>query len=155
MLKSIHWDVYTIVIVALAPVVLLTAWGLTAWDEARIRQQQCQVAESWLEDSARLAPRFENAGSMEDIAGWITGIEEINSPASAGQLRHGILSSARYHAEYFPDMSTANPGVLNPKNGLYERTITEGAANLVQHCPDVEPLLPDAFPMVFTEEGAN
>jgi hypothetical protein len=154
-LKSIHWDIYTIVIAALVPAVLLTAWGLTEWDEARIRQQQCAVAESWLNDSAQLAPMFENAETMDSIATWITDVEEINSPASAGQLRHGILTSARYHAEYYPDESTLRPGVLNPRDGLYERTISEGAENLVQHCPDVEPLLPNAFPMVFIEEGSN
>jgi hypothetical protein len=154
-LKSIHWDIYTIIIAALVPAVLLAAWGLTAWDEARIRQEQCEVAESWLDDSARLAPTFEGAGTMDGISAWIVDIEEINSPTSAGQLRHGILSSARYHAEYYPDESTTEPGVLNPKNGLYERTITEGVDNLVQHCPDVEPLLHDAFPMVFTEEGSD
>jgi hypothetical protein len=153
--KSIHWDVYTIIIAALVPAVLLAAWGLATWDEARIRDQQCRVAESWLNDSAQLAPMFENAGTMDDIANWIIDVEEINSPTSAGQLRHGILTSARYHAEYYPEKSTTEPGVLNPRNGLYERTISEGAENLVEHCPDVEPLLPNAFPMVFREEGPN
>lgn len=155
MLKSIHWDIYTIIIAALVPGVLLAAWGLTEWDEARIRQQQCAVAESWLKDSAQLAPTFERADTMDGVSAWIVDLEEINSPSSAGQLRHGILSSARYHAEYYPDESTTKPGVLNPKNGLYERTILEGADYLVQHCPDVEPLLHDAFPMVFTEEGSD
>jgi hypothetical protein len=154
-LKSIQWDIYTIIIAALVPAVMLTAWGLTEWNETRVHRQQCEVAESWLEDSARLAPTFQNAGTMDSITSWILGLEEINSPTSAGQLRHGIVSSAWYHAEYYPDKITTEPGVLNPKNGLHERTITEGAENLVQHCPDVEPLLPDAFPMVFTEEGDN
>lgn len=155
MFKSIHWDIYTVIIAGLVPAVLLAAWGITEWQETAVHRQQCEVAESWLSDSARLAPRFENADSMNDIAGWIVSIEELNSPASAGQLRHGILTSARYHAEHYPDEQTTVPGVLNPRNGLYERTITEGAADLVQHCPEVEPLLPEAFPMVFPEEGTN
>lgn len=155
MLKSIHWDSYTIIIAALVPAVMLAAWGITEWEETRIHRQQCEVAESWLDKSAQIAPMFERAGTVDGIATWIFGIEEINSPTSAGKLRHGILSSARYHMEHYPNESTTEAGVLNPKNGLFERTITEGAEDLIEHCPEVEPLLPDAFPMVFPEEGQN
>lgn len=155
MLKSIQWDIYTIIIAALIPAVLLGAWGLTTWEDSRIHKQQCDVAETWLQESALLAPMFQNAGTMEDTTSWISGIEELNSPAAAGTMRHGILESARYNQKYYPDRSTSEPGVLNPKDGLYDRTINKGAENLIEHCPEVEQQLPKAFPMVFPEEGSN
>lgn len=155
MLKSISWDIYTYIIIALVPGVLLAAWGLTAWDDHRVHQQQCAVAEEWLNESALIAPVFESAGTMDDIDMWITGLEEFNTPSAAGELRQGILSSANYRMENFPNENTTVAGVLNPRNGLFERVIVEGTEDLIEHCPDTESMLPDAFPMVFEKEDPN
>lgn len=152
MFKSIQWDIYTFAIVALVPGILLTAWGLTAWDQRQIHGQQCKVAIEWLVESESVAPLFENAGQMESISSWIFAMEEINAPARGGQLRSSILSSARYLMEHYPNANTSTLGVLNPPNGLFARDITAGRASLIEHCPETEPLLRNAFPMVFGRE---
>lgn len=151
MLKSITWDAYTLVIVALIPTILIIAGGLTAWDNHRLHQEQCALAVEWLEDSERTASQFTNAGTMENIDTWISQQEEFDAPSKAGQLRHGFLSSARYQNEYFPNATTAVAGALNPANGLYSRDIQEGAEELFEHCPETREMLPAALPMVFTE----
>lgn len=155
MLKSITRDPYTIIIVALVPGLLLMAWGLTSWDNNRVHQQQCAVAEEWLNDSTALASRFERVETMDDIDVWISGFEQINSPSHSGQMRHGILSSARYHMEHYPTLGTSGRAVLNPPTGLFARDINEGLETLIEHCPHVESMVPAAFPMVFEEERPN
>lgn len=151
MLKSITWDKYTLVIVALIPVIMGIAGGLTWWDSARLHKEQCAMAVEWLEDSEQIASQFTNAGTMDDIDTWISQQEEFDAPSKSGQLRSGILSSARYQNEYFPDASTLEAGVLNPPNGLYARDIQEGAEDLIEHCPETQDMLMPALPMVFTE----
>ncbi len=155
MIKSISWDIYTFIIIALIPGILLAAWGLTEWDKRQLHTHQCEVAAEWLQEAAMLAPMFENADTMDDISGWIAAMEELNSPARGGQLRRGILSSAYYHMEYFPNTRTSTPGVLNPTNGLFARDIIDGRASLVEHCPETDANLADAFPMVFGKEDPN
>ena len=155
MIKSIHWDTYSLIIVALVPGMLLAAWGLSAWDERQLHTHQCQVATEWLQEAQQLAPMFTGAETMDDIATWIAANEELNVPASGSQLRRGILSSAYYHMENFPSTSTTTPGVLNPPNGLFARDIISGRDSLIRHCPETEPHLADAFPMVFEREDPN
>lgn len=152
MLKSIQWDIYTILMVAMVPAMLLTAWGLERWDASQLHRRQCEMAVEWLEESTVHSQQFQLASSMGSTRFWIAGFEEISSPNAAGNLRWGILQSARYHAEYFPNLPTNEPGVLNPRNGLFERQIEEGAAELVDHCPETEGMIADAFPMIFRED---
>lgn len=149
----ITWDIYTIIMVALVPVILLSAWGLTKASEYDLKSRQCALAVEWLDESQDLLPQFYRAGTMENTAGWIATLEEINAPAAAGRLRWAVLQSARYAAEYYPGLPTDGVAVLNPVDGLYERNLTEGAWDLINHCPDVLPMLPKAFPMVFREDA--
>lgn len=151
MLKSITWDKYTLIIVALIPTILGVAGALTFWDDHRLHVQQCELAVEWLEESERIAPQFSSAGTMGDIDQWISQQEEFDAPSKAGDLRYGFLSSARYQNEYFPDVSTSEGGILNPPDGLYSRNIIEGAEELIKHCPETQEMLPKALPMVFTE----
>jgi hypothetical protein len=153
--RSIQWDIYTVIIVALVPVLLLSAWGLTEWDRRQLHTQQCIVAREWLQEAESLAPMFGNATTMDGIAGWIAAMEEINVPSRGSQLRRGILSSANYHMEHFPNTRTTSAGVLNPPNGLFAREIDKGRQSLIAHCPETEALLPAAFPMVFAREEPN
>lgn len=155
MLKSIQWDIYTIVMVALVPAMLLVAGGITWWDDYRLHQVQCELATDWLEQNAVLSDEFENAGTMERTSFWQRQFEEINSPSAAGQLRWGIIQSANYQQEYFPDRETEERGVLNPINGLFSRDIVDGTEDLVEHCPDTEAMLPEAFPMIYRDEGTQ
>lgn len=155
MMRSIQWDIYTILMVALVPVILLSAWGLHTWDERRLHNRQCEVALEWLEESAEIAPQFVQADSMERTFLWRSNFEEINSPAHASMLRDGILRSARYNAEHRPDDATDEPGVLHPQNGLFSREIEGGKNTLTGHCPETAALIPDAFPMVFPREDTN
>lgn len=152
MLKSVHWDIYTIIMVALVPTLLLSAWGLHAWDNHRLHTLQCTMATDWLEETADMAPQFVQAETMGRTQFWTSTFEDIESPNAAGNLRWGILQSAQYHEEYFPDLSTADRGVLNPPNGLFARQIEEGTEDLVEHCPETEDMIPTAFPMVFRED---
>lgn len=151
MLKSIEWNIYTILMVALVPALLLTAWGLYAWDEHKLHTLQCEMAESWLDESEEIASLFQQSETIGQTRFWISRFETLESPNAAGNLRWGIIQSANYHAENYPDMSTDEPGVLNAPNGLFERQIEEGTEDLVEHCPDMETKLPTAFPMVFRE----
>lgn len=155
MLKSIDWNIYTILMIALVPAMLLTAWGLDTWDSRRLHRLQCEVAVEWLEENAEIAPQFSQAMTMNRTALWQSNFEDINAPAAAGILRGGILGSANYTREYFPDQSTDEPGALNPHNGLLARNIEDGIVALVEHCPETEDLLPAAFPMIFHREDTN
>lgn len=152
--KSIDWNIYTILMVALVPALLLAAWGLETWDTRQLHQLQCTVAMEWLEESEDLAPQFVQAGSMDQTMLWISSFEEIEAPIAAGDLRWGILESARYHEQHYPDLPTDEPGVLNPPNGLFERQITDGANRLVDHCPETSDELTTAFPMIFREDNS-
>lgn len=152
MLKSVQWDIYTIIMIALVPAMLLIAWGIDTWESDQLHKRQCEMAVDWLESSAGYADQFERSGTTGNTELWINRIEQLDSPNAAGDLRWGILQSANYHAEYFPDLPTDAPGVLNPKNGLLERQIHDGAERLIEHCPDTEDLIPAAFPMVFKED---
>lgn len=151
----IKWDVYTVVMVAMIPAILLVAWGLEWWEDHSLHQTQCALAEQWLEDSEVLATQFEIVNQLGRTDPWITSFEELESPAKAGQLRWGILQSARYFKEYYPEMSTTEPGVLNPPDGINSRDIVNGTKELIEHCPDVESMLPKAFPMVFTKDESQ
>lgn len=154
MLRSIEWNIYTILMVALVPALLLTAWGLDAWDSRQLHLLQCSLAEEWLEESEDVASQFQQTGTVGQTQLWISSFEGIESPNAAGNLRWGILESARYHEEHHPDLSTSEPGVLNPPNGLFERQILEGVEELVVHCPETEAMIPAAFPMVFREDNS-
>lgn len=153
MLKTIQLDIYTILIVALVPGLLLAAWGLDSWDSNQLHRRQCELAVDWLESSAAIVGQFEQAGTTGKTQLWINQIEELDSPNAAGDLRWGVLQAANYGVEYFPDRPSDEPGVLNPKNGLLERQIADGAEKLIKHCPETEALIPTAFPMVFREDG--
>lgn len=155
MLKSSQWNVYTLLMVGLVPAMLLTAWGMDSWQSYRRHQLQCEVAVEWLEESRDIAPQFTQANTMNRTQLWISNVDEINSPAHASILRRGILQSANYHLEYFPEHPTDAPGVLNPKNSMFARDIEEGTAELINHCPETEALLPAAFPMIFPKEDTN
>lgn len=152
MLKFVQWDIYTVLMVALVPAIVLAAWVLQSYDTDQLHRSQCELAESWLESSREYADQFEQAGTTGRTQLWINSVGELNSPNAASTLRSGILQSARYHAEHLPGLPTDEPGILNPKNGLFERPITEGAQILTEHCPETEDLIPSAFPMIFRED---
>lgn len=152
MLKSIQWDIYTFLIIGLIPFLLLSAWGVKTWEDNRLHRVQCELALDWLDESTMIAPDFSQAGTMDGTRFWLAAFEEINAPSAAGQLRWGIIQSATYSTKYAPRQSTTLPGVLHPPDGLFSRDIIDGSRNLVRHCPETEPLLPEAFPMVFRHE---
>lgn len=154
MLRSIQWDVYTFLIIALIPFLLLSAWGLKTWDDQRLHRVQCEMAVDWLEQSTTIAPDFARAGSASQTMFWQASFEEISSPSAAGKLRWGIIQSAEYIRKYMPRKAVNAPGVLNPPDGLFSREIIEGREELIDHCPETEALLPDAFPMVFRHEDS-
>lgn len=153
MLKPTEWNIYTILMIALVPAMLLTAWGLDAWDSRQLHRLQCTMAEEWLEESSDISQQFEQSGRMGQTQLWISRFETIESPNAASGLRTGILQAANYHEEYYPDLATDDRGVLNPRNGLFERQIESGVQSLVEHCPETEAMIPNAFPMVFREDN--
>lgn len=154
MLKNIQWDIYNILMIALVPAMLLTAWGIESWDTGQLHKRQCEMAVDWLETNATYVNQFEQAGTTGNIQLWLNRMEPLDSPMAAGELRMGVIRSAYYHMEHLPDLPTDEPGVLNPRNGLFERQINEGTARLIAHCPETEDLIPEAFPMVFREDDA-
>lgn len=153
MLKSVQWDIYTILMVALVPLILLTAGGLYFWNDYSIHKTQCEMAEDWIRESGEMADQFQSYERMGQTEFWTSTFAELDHPRAAGTLRSGIIQSAEYHAKYYPDMEITERGALNPVNGRLERQIEKGTEDLIEHCPDTASLLPEAFPQIYREDS--
>lgn len=127
------------------------AGALTYRSNTQLHSRQCDIAETWLYDSADNADLFENARTMENIDSWLAAQDELNAPSAANQLKWAIMDSARNTQEANPLESTSTDRVLY--NPLYAARIDYGVADIIDHCPNVEALLPHAFPMVFGKEN--
>lgn len=153
MRRRFRIDRYTVLIAALLPTILLIAWGLTAAHDARLHARQCAVADQWLQDTAAIAPQFENAGTLGMTSSWLTQFRELNSPSHAGILRDAIIGMVSFGQEYAPSRATVTDGSLTPSFPEFATNLQVGAATLTDHCPETRTQLPEAFPMFFTRDS--
>lgn len=144
-------DHYTLAILLLVGGVFGTAGALTWRAEYTRHDRQCEVAMTWLEESADSASSFTGASNMSYIDRWMSEQEELNAPNAGKPLRWAILDSARFHQEYRENTSPRIEGVLNSPE--FAGRIKHNAKMLTDHCPETAALLPDAFPMVFVKDG--
>ena len=148
-----YFDIYNVIIAALVPLMLLTAWGLTTVYERRERAQQCEAALVYLEEVTDVASTFTGADSLDDADNWLELMEEISSPAPANDLHNGAMSAFSYANMVNMDVAMDEPGVLYDRLASFTDVLDNGRETLVSRCPDTAPLIADAFPMYFRQEN--
>ena len=152
MRERLHLDVYNIIIALLVPVILLTAWGLTAAYERNERERQCEDAVAYLEDVAENASLFTSADSVDDTDAWLEALEERSAPEPASDLHNAAVSALNYASSVNIDADVQQPGDLYDRLTAFQNLLDDGHETLVSRCPDTAPLIADAFPMYFRNE---
>lgn len=153
MREKFHLDVYNVIIIALIPFVLLVAWGLTWGYERDLRAQQCEDAIAYLEEVTALAPEYLEAETLDDADGWLDDLQDMGHPAPANDLHNGAISAFTYASTAGLEVDMAEPGGLYDQLTTFKGVLDDGRDTLVDQCPETEPLIADAFPMYFREEG--
>lgn len=153
MREKLHLDAYNMIIIALIPFVLLVAWGLTWGYERNLHARQCDEAITYLEEVTALAPEYLDAGSLDDADSWLDGMQELGYPEPASDLHNGAVSALTYATTADLPVDTSEPGGLYDALTTFRGVLDDGRETLVSQCPDTEPLIADAFPMYFREEG--
>lgn len=142
-------DIYTLLIAALIPSMLLAAWGLNTINNVRVHNQQCEVAEEWLTEAAGISHVYTNAGTLGEIEPWLSQLEEFNYPRHASELRHQIDEAGWYGLTWRWNTPTDEPGSLIDVAVSYDDEINQEIDEFIEYCPDTAQMLPDAFPMLF------
>lgn len=146
-------DVYNVIIVALVPVILLTAWGLTSAYETNQRREQCEQAFTYLDEASDLAARYTTASSLDTADDWADELEQLSHPAPAADLHNGAISAFNYALSIDLDVDVNAPGSLYDELTTFQDVLNEGRETLVSACPDTETMIADAFPMYFRNGG--
>jgi hypothetical protein len=127
--------------------------GVDLGIRAEPARRQCEEAVTYLEEVAGFSSLYTDASSIDAADQWLEQMQEMSYPAPLGDLHNGAISA-------FTFASTTNlPVEMTQPAGLYERLTTfksvldEGRAKIVRQCPEVDPLIPSAFPMYFREAG--
>lgn len=153
MREKFRLDVYNIIIIALIPFVLLVAWGLTWGYERNLHARQCEDAIAYLEDVTALAPAYLQAGSVDDADSWLLGMQELSYPAPATDLHNAAVSAFTYASTTDLQVDTGEAGGLYDGLTTFAGILDEGRETLERQCPETAPMIADAFPMYFREEG--
>jgi hypothetical protein len=153
MRERLHLDVYNVIIVALVPVILLTAWGLTTAYETNQRREHCAQAITWLEEATEISSLYTTADSLDDAETWSESLQELSRPAPANDLHEGALSTYSYAESINMNVNLQQPGALYDASPAFQDVLDEGRETLVSQCPDTEPLIADAFPMYFADQA--
>jgi len=149
MRNRIPFDIYTTLIVAIVPVFLITAWGLT-WNHERIAKKEgCENAVAFLTDATALAPAYADAGTLGNSDLWLSQVESITSPGAAKDVRDVVLSSITYGMGTDPELETTGTGEVYETLTPFRQSIDRARDELVEQCPDTATMIPDAFPMFF------
>jgi hypothetical protein len=153
MRERLHLDVYNVIIAALIPVMLLTAWGLTTAYERNLRTEQCEQAVAYLEEVTGITGLYTSASSIDDAAPWLQRMQEMSYPAPATDLHNGAVSAFTYAATMNLNVDIAAPGGMYDRLTTFQDVLDEGRATLVARCPETDTMITGAFPMFFREEG--
>ena len=154
MRKYRQWDIYTVLMVAIVPVFLAVAWGLT-WNHERVAAAQaCEDTESYLSETTEAASLFINAGTVGSTDPWLSRMETIQPQGHGWDLHDSVVGAVEYAAAVEPDLDTAEPGVVYDETPFFQDPIDEARATIVEKCPDLEAMLPEAFPMIFKENDS-
>ncbi len=154
MREKFRLDIYLILIIALVPFFLLTAWGLT-WNYERVlANRACEDTTSYLQDASSFVPDFKNAGTLQNAGGWVGRMDGLRPPPIAEDLHDALVSTVTYAMNTDPDLDTARPAVVFDELTPFQNSITEGRDKIIEECPELASALPDAFPMFFTEENS-
>lgn len=151
MRKYRQWDIYTVLMVAIVPVFLAVAWGL-AWNHERVAAAQaCENTATWLAEVSEAAPLFINAGSVGNADPWLNRMETIQPQGHGGKMHDSAVSAVEYASTVDPDLDTTEPGVISDAAPFFQDSIDEARATIVDECPDLGGMLPEALPMIFKE----
>ena len=154
MREKFRLDIYTILMVALVPFFLLTAWGLT-WNYERVlASRACEDTTSYLKDASRFTSDFTNAGTLQNTGGWVGRMDGLQPPPIAEDLHDALVSTVTYGMNTDPNLGTTQPGVVFDELTPFQNSITEGRDKIIAECPELARAIPDAFPMFFTEENS-
>lgn len=153
MREKFRLDAYNIIIIALIPFVLLVSWGLTWAYERNLHTRQCEDAITYLEDAAAIAPDYTGASSLSSADDWVESMQELSYPPQATDLHNGAVSAFTYASNANLDVDLAAPGGLYDQLTTFRNVLNDARETLIDQCPDTEPLVADAFPMYFREDG--
>mgnify|MGYP001197109358 CR=1 FL=1 len=153
MREKLRFDVYNVIIIALIPFVLLVAWGLTWGYERNLHAKQCDDAITYLENVIELAPDYTEAESLDDADDWVEGMQELGYPEPATDLHNGAVSAFTWASTAELPVDPSQPAGLYDALTTFKGVLDDGRETLVDECPDTEPLIAEAFPMYFREEG--
>lgn len=154
MRSKIHFDIYTILIIAIVPTFLAIAWGLT-WNHERVAARQaCENTEEYLADVSEIASLYENAGTLQDADIWLNQLEAMSPPAPAQDLHDSVISAINYAININPDLDTTQPAAIYETLTPFQQAIDNGRADITERCPEFATMIPEAFPMFF-REGAQ
>ena len=154
MREKLHLDIYTVLIIALIPFFLLTAWGLT-WNYERVlANRACEDTTNYLEEATALAPEVMNAGTLQNAGGWVGRMAEMRPPPLAEDLHDSIVNTATYATNSDPGLDTTQPAGVFEKLTPFQDPIIEGRDKIIAECPELADAIPDAFPMFFTKENS-
>lgn len=154
MREKLHLDVYNVIIIALIPFVLLVAWGLTWGYERNLHARECDEAVTYLEDVADFSSLYTSAGSIDEADQWLEQMQEMSYPAPLADLHNGAVAAFTYASSTSLTVEMDQPAGLYDRLTTFKRVLDEGRDTIVRQCPEVDPLIPGAFPMYFREPGA-
>lgn len=149
MLSKIRFDIYTILIVAMVPTFLVIAWGLT-WNHDRIAAKHaCENTDTYLTEVSAIADLYTSAGTLQNANTWYDQLEQISPPGPARDLHNSVSSAVTYSMNRNPDLQTSQPAGLYDALPPFQQPVDKGRDKIIERCPELTPLIPDAFPMFF------
>ena len=152
MRPDVRFDIYTILIIAIVPVFLATAWGLTWNHERMAAQRACEDTEHYLTEAAEVASLFTDAGTLDDADTWIDQLATISPHGHAWDLHQSATRTVEYAMNTQPNLPTDEPGIVYDQIVPFRIAIDNAQEKIVDKCPDLAMLIPDAFPLLFTRQ---
>jgi hypothetical protein len=152
MRHAIRFDIYTILMIAIVPFFLATAWGLTWNNERVMARQACEDTESYLVEAAEIASLFTDAGTLDDADTWLDQLATISPHGHAWDLHQSASRTVEYAMNTQPDLGTEVPGIVYERIMPFRIAIDNAQEKIADKCPDLAVMVPDAFPMLFTKE---
>jgi hypothetical protein len=153
MREKLHLDVYNVIIIALIPFVLLVAWGLTWGYERNLHARQCEEAVTYLHEVADFSSLYTDASSIDNADAWLDQMQEMSYPEPLGDLHNGAISAFTFASTTGLEVEMDQPAGLYDRLTTFKAVLDEGRAKIVRQCPEVDALIPGAFPMYFREAG--